>query len=102
MIGVPKPIGERSKGLLEWIQHCPCAICWRMGKAQRYPTEAAHTPRVRIHGDRNNVVPLCGSPWGHHAEEEKLQPEAFGAKYGVDMAELAREYTRRFDIVEAA
>lgn len=85
----PKPIGVRCRPFLAWLRLQACDICTRTGQVQRFHTEAAHTPKVRIHGDARNAVPLCGTAFGHHAEEEHLQPAAFGKKYGVDMQERA-------------
>lgn len=82
MVAVPKPVGERCPELLRWARQQPCYVCTKLGIRQRTRSDAAHTPRVRIHGDVKNVVPLCGGMDGHHAEEERLQPEAFWAKYG--------------------
>lgn len=93
MVAVPKPVGIRSPDLLDWIRAQPCAICRLIDERQVTRTEAAHTPRVRIHGDMDNVIPLCHE---HHEEEERLQPAAFGRTYAVDLDELAKDYTARF------
>lgn len=84
-VPVPKPEILREPDYLHWLRYRACVICLHTRARQRTSSEAAHTPRVRIHGDI--AVSLCHD---HHAEEERLQPVAFWAKYGLDPQKVYR------------
>jgi hypothetical protein len=75
----PKPETIREPLYLAWLHWQPCVICQRYGLRQETSSDAAHTPRVRIHGDI--ALPLCRC---HHNEEERLQPTVFWGKYQMD------------------
>jgi len=55
--------------------------------------DPAHVRTKRLGGDLWNAVPLA-----HHLHEEqhRIGIKSFQAKYGVDLAELAREHTERW------
>jgi len=55
--------------------------------------DPAHVRTKRLSGDLWNAVPLA-----HHLHEEqhRIGIKSFQAKYGVDLAELAREHTERW------
>jgi hypothetical protein len=91
-VAVPKPEILRDPGYLAWLRWQPCVICEGRGVAQETSSDAAHTPRTRIHGDV--ALPLCRF---HHEAEERLQPAAFAAKHALLLLEaLARAYYRQY------
>lgn len=92
----PKPVILRDEAYLDWLRWQRCVICTLLGEKQETSSDPAHTPRTRIHGDV--ACSLCRK---HHLEEERLQPAAFGAKYGKSMAELAA-LSRALYLVDAA
>ena len=79
MTAAPKPEILREPGFLAWLRWQRCVVCEHLGLRQETSSDPAHTPKTRIHGDV--AVSLCRH---HHNEEERLQPAAFWAKYGLD------------------
>lgn len=75
-------------GFRAWItgQRCVVPGCDRAG-------DPAHLPRVKSHGDVENIVPLCRV---HHVEQHTIGRESFALKYALDLLALAREYWRRY------
>ena len=91
---VPKNLPEYDKGLVEWVATLPCRICLKQGR-ETFGCDAAHAPRVRKHGDVNNVIPLCnriGTPM-HHTEIHACGIKTFAKRHGVDLKQDAKDYT---------
>lgn len=65
----------------------PCKVV-RWGE---YVSQCAHAPRVRSHGDENNIVPLC---LYHHAEQHNIGIRSFERRYAVDLEREARRVWR--------
>lgn len=90
--------GKPMPALRAWIRLRPCVLHSTVPDAPHAcytiaPSECAHAPRVKAHGDVNNVIPLCHH---HHMEYHRLGRAGFAAKYGLDLEELAREYTTAY------
>lgn len=77
--------------LRAWIRTQACAVTGCLN--QPWGSEAAHFPRTKLHGDLNNLIPLCHK---HHMEQHYWGVASFGARYGLD-AETARAYTALWD-----
>lgn len=97
MTAAPKPAVFRDPGFLRWLPYQRCVVCEQLGLRQETSSDPAHTPRVRIHGDE--AVSLCRL---HHDEEERLQPVAFWAKYGMDPLACFRALYARYQAACAA
>lgn len=79
---VPKPVVERDRcpEFLDWLHWQPCCLCTRLGLRQTTSSDPAHFPRVRIHGDIRNAIPLCRV---HHADHHTLGLDRFCLKYDI-------------------
>jgi hypothetical protein len=86
----PKPEVLRDRTYLGWLRYQRCVICEGLDQTQQTSSDAAHTPRTRIHGDV--ALPLCRM---HHDEEERLQPAAFAAQYALILLRAAAVATYR-------
>lgn len=92
---------RRNKPYRDWIKGHDCAVrthgvrqsdCGT--RPNRYKIEAAHVETKNSGGyDRGNLLPLCPK---HHDEQEGHIGE-FQDKYGMDLPELAHEFTEMFD-----
>ncbi len=40
------------------------------------------------------TISLCGGPNGHHAEQHRIGEHSFEVRYGIDMKELAYEFSK--------
>lgn len=85
--------GEPNHALRAWIRKQPCALLY-WGNGCLGHTEAAHLPRVKQHGDVQNLIPLCA---GHHREQHRIGIASFAEKYGLDLEALALTYWERYE-----
>ena len=98
---VPKPVLERDRcpDFLAWLKWQPCAICTKRGERQTTSSDPAHFPKVRIHGDVRNAIPLCRL---HHNEQHRLGVARFCRKYAVWSRGLAWSWWDTYTAAQAA
>ncbi len=85
--------GQSVEAYRVWIRAHPCML------GCRAPSEAAHLPRTKQHGDAANLVPLCHA---HHMEQHRIGVRSFATRYALDLATAAGEYWREFHREEGA
>jgi hypothetical protein len=59
-----------------WLRKRHCAACWSVP-----PSDAAHFPRVKQHGDRKNMIPLCRRC---HRQQHAEGVTSFAARWQLD------------------
>jgi len=82
---------ERGFGSLErveFIQSLPCIVCGRG------PVEAAHAKSRGAGGGPDDLLPLCGGPDGHHAEQHRIGVRTFEKRHGVNLKASAAVHAR--------
>ena len=86
----PRAAKWAVEGLRCYVRTLGCSV---LGCGRR--AQAAHAPKTkRLGHDRNNLVPLCA---GHHGEQHAMGIVSFQAKYGLDLAKIARKVTRDYE-----
>jgi hypothetical protein len=83
-----KERGQPLPAYRAWIRGWPCVAC------PSRETQAAHLPRVKQHGDAQNLVPLCGT---HHMEQHNMGVQSFAERYGLDLESLANWYWEQYE-----
>ena len=88
-----------NRELRKWVADRACCICcvWSSPAATCAGTVDPHHVRTRGAGGGEvaNLVPLCRA---HHDELHQMGRKSFALKYGVNLVELAQEYTLRWTI----
>ena len=74
-----------SAAYVEWIHARPCAV----PRCRRGPCDAAHARSRGAGGTARHVLPLCGGPSGHHAEQHRIGVRSFEAKYRIVLLDIS-------------
>lgn len=81
-----------SDEFMDWLHALRCAVpgcvVWKV--------EAAHARSRGAGGTAADILPLCGGPAGHHAEQHAIGVRTFERKYGFSMREAAARTQREW------
>lgn len=95
ILRAPERVWQRHR---KWLRGFQCVVTG----CGRGPIEVSHLRTAANAGTGlkphdSEAVPMCGGldPEAHHAEYHRIGHKSFEAKYGIDLAKLAAELTRR-------
>lgn len=86
----------RSPAHCNWVRGHYCLV----PGCNAVPIECAHVRLGLPAGEQAGmgfkpgdmwVIPLCGGPEGHHAEQHRIGEASFAAKYEINLVDAARE-----------